>query len=51
MCQLLELKVGDCEHFSVTFEGEREEHSLLCICQTYELKVFMRTKETSFSSL
>ena len=40
MCLDFELPVGNYEHFSVTFEVEREEHSLLCKYQTYELKAF-----------
>ena len=40
MCLDFELPVGDCEHFSVAFEGEREELSLLCKYQTFEQKAF-----------
>ena len=45
---VLRLQVGDCQHFSVTFEGEREEHCLLYKCQTYELKAFYEDKRDLF---
>ena len=48
MCLHFKLPVGDCEHFSVTFGGEKEEHSLLCKCQMYELKAFYEDQRDFF---